>query len=643
LSDFATAEDPSELKKSPDRSSNYDQLKSWYLARLRKQALALHDKNLTPAGLIRADRDLIEGLVLGAAAPGAAGEIAAQTMGPVALLAAVYGAVMLVLFICLLNAENGSFFEATRHFFQLVLGTLVLQGGNHELFAKVAGLTYILPAATYGLPCLMAVVLEPLGASLSSANRKEAGMPASWLPHGALTIILALILSLIPALVLSVLEAGSPASDPVWRIVPCLSAWGLIVLTALSSHHNFALLFPLRALLGTLKTVTRKTIKSKTYAGALQELVQELTQTRDELASRETLIADASPDLLLVLAADERILCCNWTSQNLLGFLPEELRSRNLAELVLPQDLEAARATFSAAQESKQAGSFDCRLQTKQRTAADTRCTVEFSATHNCFFVSAHDVSDQKTLERARREFVSMLGHDIRIPLSAALLTAQALKASVYGELPAAAGNMLGEVELSLKRLVKLLEELLEFEQLSAGKMRLEIFPCNTDDLIGQALSELSGQAKKKKITVAAAGEGVNIDGDAGKLLRVIVNLVSNAIKFSPADSKITVTTQRPRSGSVEIRVSDQGPGIPSEYQKIVFERYERLESTSQEQGRGLGLAIAKAIVESHGGMIGVESETGRGSTFWLTLPMRSPKMQTTALPAQPEKKGTAP
>jgi signal transduction histidine kinase len=217
-----------------------------------------------------------------------------------------------------------------------------------------------------------------------------------------------------------------------------------------------------------------------------------------------------------------------------------------------------------------------------------------------------------------------MLGHDIRIPLASALLTVQALEHGIYGEVTESTEHMLREVELSLKRLVKLLEELLEFEQFSSGTMRLELAPLSTEQLVSQAISELSGQAQKKKIAIEAGGDKVELDGDQGKLLRVLVNLISNAVKFSPAGTKVTVLTKRSRSGSVELRVKDEGPGIAPEYQKLVFERYERLESTSHEQGSGLGLAIAKSVVESHGGMIGVESVVGEGSTFWFTLPLHA-------------------
>jgi PAS domain S-box-containing protein len=611
------------LEQSQDRTGDYDQLKSWYLARLRKQALALQEKSLTPAGLIRADRDLIESLVLGAAAPGAAGRPPLPSGLPGWCLPAAYAAVMFLSFLLLLNTDSGSFSEAARHFLQLVCGTLIGQGADHAIFEKTGCLAFVVPAATFGIPCLISLLSEPAGNLIQAATGKGTGLLKNWLPGCSFTFLTAIFM-VMPVTAICAADPTSPASDFLWHIIMSLSAWGCILITVLSSHLNQCFLHPLKNLLQMLEKGTGKQTDARTYADALPELVQELLKTRDELASRETLIADASPDLLLVLSPQEKIVCCNWTSQNLLGFLPEELGSKTLAELVLPEDIPAAREILSKVQTSKQSDSLDCRLQTRERRAVDMRCTIEFSATHNCFFVAAHDISDQKTLERAKREFVSMLGHDIRVPLSSALLTVQAMEQSIYGELPEKAEGMLSEVELSLKRLVQLLEELLEFEQLSAGKMRLELSSLNTGVLVSRALTELSGQAQKKKMTIEVLGEGLQIDGDAGKLLRVIVNLISNAIKFSPEGSKITVLTQSLRAGSVEIRISDEGPGIAPEYQKLVFERYERLESTACQQGSGLGLAIARSIVESHGGMIGVESQSGKGSTFWFTLPVQS-------------------
>ncbi|MBX9685110.1 MAG: PAS domain-containing sensor histidine kinase [Candidatus Obscuribacterales bacterium] len=590
------------------RLSRYMQLKSWYLARLRKRALEQHDKNLTPAALINADRSLIESLVLASKTDLAVKEQEKTEVQDYRLPA--YGLILALLYLALLNSMGGNVLECSKAYFSIFPASLLGKTDIQTLQSKAGWL----PAAISFFGFTAAALFASAPSFLRAIKQKS--------NHLLLRALLLQALAIAPFLAALFLAADSGSSSAsALNILFSLSAWSGLLSSILAFHLQKTVLEPEIKLLEELASKADVERLNGNFLETAIRQVEELINQRNELSNRETLIADASPDLLFVLNQDSIILASNWTVQSLLGFLPEEIVGKPLSNLVLSLDLNTVNDSLAKAKSSKQGVSFDCRMLTKLRKAADLRWHLEYSATENCYFASAQDISDEKTLERAKKEFVAMLGHDIKVPLTSSLLSVQVLLQGVYGDLSSSSKNSLVNVETSLKRLILLLEELLEFEQLSAGQMKLSSSPISLLKLLNEALSEVTGQAENKAIKLILEAEDRQIVADYGKLLRVVVNLLSNAIKFSPKETSVLLSAAVTRSGNIEIRVKDEGPGIAAEYQKLVFERYERLAATAKEEGSGLGLAIARAIVESHGGMIGVESEPGKGSTFWLTLP----------------------
>jgi len=140
--------------------------------------------------------------------------------------------------------------------------------------------------------------------------------------------------------------------------------------------------------------------------------------------------------------------------------------------------------------------------------------------------------------------------------------------------------------------------------------------------VIARSVSAVSFLASKNKIKIETPAKAPEVFADGSKLIQVIVNLLSNAIKFSPPNSTITITCDEIPE-FIEVKIRDQGRGIPASLKDRIFERFEQVESADYKQkgGRGLGLAICKAIIDSHQGTIGVESEEGKGSTFWFRIP----------------------
>ena len=139
---------------------------------------------------------------------------------------------------------------------------------------------------------------------------------------------------------------------------------------------------------------------------------------------------------------------------------------------------------------------------------------------------------------------------------------------------------------------------------------------------LARAHDAVRGMAEAQGVAVAFEVTDAQVVGDENRIVQVLVNLLSNAVKFSPRGAAITVCAQAV-AGFVEVAVRDRGRGIPRSYQRSIFERFQQVEASDSRQkgGTGLGLAISKTIVEQHGGTIGVESDVGRGSTFWFRVP----------------------
>jgi signal transduction histidine kinase len=145
-------------------------------------------------------------------------------------------------------------------------------------------------------------------------------------------------------------------------------------------------------------------------------------------------------------------------------------------------------------------------------------------------------------------------------------------------------------------------------------------------ELAETAIATVLPQAQEKEIDLKCTVPNITVQLDRSKIERTIVNLLSNAIKFTPNGGKVEISAQVAGS-MIEFKITDTGPGIPDQYQQLIFERYERIPETKSIEGTGLGLSICKAIVESHKGLIGVKSSAG-GSEFWFNIPLSQDQKQ---------------
>lgn len=230
-----------------------------------------------------------------------------------------------------------------------------------------------------------------------------------------------------------------------------------------------------------------------------------------------------------------------------------------------------------------------------------------------------------RELSEMKEEFLALTTHDLRSPLTVISGVISFFTSGRLGELTPEQKNMVAMMERNAQSLIELVNDLLDASKLESGTMRLEIASIDLRGLIDELRETMEPLVREKglKMEDALPADLPLVEADRPKLRRILVNLVSNAIKFTSKGGQVAVRAVR-EDGAVRISVSDTGVGIAPEDVKLLFDKYEQARSraTRGEKGTGLGLYITKQLVELHGGEIKVESELGKGSTFSFTLPV---------------------
>jgi signal transduction histidine kinase len=226
---------------------------------------------------------------------------------------------------------------------------------------------------------------------------------------------------------------------------------------------------------------------------------------------------------------------------------------------------------------------------------------------------------------RAKAAFLASMSHELRTPLQAALGFAQLIRSGLYGPITPEQSEVLGRVERSQTHLTRLIDDILDFARLEAGRVRMQVEEVSVSDAIAQLAPLVEPQATKKGIELSLVPpvDPLVVSADKHRLQQILVNLVGNAIKFTPESGIIQVGASA-LGELARINVRDTGPGIPADRLQSIFEPFVQVNDghTRQHSGVGLGLAISRDLARAMGGELAVESVMGGGSTFSVTLPL---------------------
>jgi signal transduction histidine kinase len=236
------------------------------------------------------------------------------------------------------------------------------------------------------------------------------------------------------------------------------------------------------------------------------------------------------------------------------------------------------------------------------------------------YVLSFVDWTRECGISEMKDRFISDASHELRTPMTSIKGSLELLLGGYAGELSDSATELLGICLTAVDRLIRLVNDLLDIAKIEAGEMELHRELLNVTDSINRSVRGITSLAQSHKVSIEVNSPATipKVLADRDRLEQVITNLLSNALKYSPAESAVQINVQT-GNGPVRVSVIDHGPGIPADQLNRVFDRFRQLEGAKK--GTGLGLTICRALIEQHGGRIWVESESGQGARFHFELP----------------------
>lgn len=336
-------------------------------------------------------------------------------------------------------------------------------------------------------------------------------------------------------------------------------------------------------------------------------------------ATRLRQMIEGIPFGLAMLDTDGSMIMANSTLSRMLGFDSGDLAGTPIVRFFLTEkSLQSAAEKKKLIIQRKDGSEFHAEIGITEIATSDGPVNLMVLV----------DITERIELEQIKQQFVAVVSHELRTPLSTVDNYLEMLKRNMYGELSEAGHERLSGVQTSVERLIKLTTQLLDAERLESGTLTMEIKEAEISSILKQAKQAVLGPAEAADVSIEIEDCQLSIEADQERIVQVVVNLLSNAIKFSPEGGVVRLAVEK-GPHQVRVEVADQGPGIPPGFEKRIFDRFQQvsIDDSRKRGGAGLGLAISQAIVEQHGGTIGVESAVKNGcrcgSIFWFTLPIK--------------------
>lgn len=363
----------------------------------------------------------------------------------------------------------------------------------------------------------------------------------------------------------------------------------------------------------------------------LAHLDRTFRKMADALASmrrKETAILTSAADIICSLDEERRFTQANPAASRQWGYDIDDLIGRRLDQILDQEELQPSIDQVNSIIETKGHGAFTNRIVTGSGEGRDCEWSVVWSNEEKSLMCVVHDITERKQIDQMKRDFVAMVSHDLRTPLTSIQMVHSLLAAGAYGELSDDGKESVEGAQDCCDRLITLVNDLLDLERMESGRMDLSLDSVLLSEIIKPSANMVANAIKQKGIDLKLdTAIDPTVTADKERMIQVLINLISNAVKFSPENSTLQISTEIDDSFAI-IKVKDEGRGVPESMRASIFERFKQVKKSDSRdrKGSGLGLAISKAIVELHGGQIGVNSEEGKGSTFYFSLPLANSK-----------------
>lgn len=363
---------------------------------------------------------------------------------------------------------------------------------------------------------------------------------------------------------------------------------------------------------------------SRTFGASIERRQDEEALAASEAKYRDLL--EGANDLVQSVSPDGRFQFVNRAWKETLGYSDDEVRDLTIWDVVRPAPHESRRNVLQSMLvddgRARIEATFVSRTQEEIMVEGVVTCRYEDGlpvAAQGIF----RDITERKQLDRMKQDFLSTVSHELRTPLTSIIASLGLLESGRLADQPERHGELLSVAHRNSIRLLKLINNLLDLQKLAARKMSFRRDVLSVRGVLDEAMDGIEAYADQSRVRLLRLEVPPSLEllGDRDRLIQVLNNLLSNAIKFSPEDAEVAVGAYE-RRDRIVLSVSDQGPGIPEEFLSRLFDQFTQADATQTRAagGSGLGLSIARGLVEGMGGQIRVETALDRGTTFFVEL-----------------------